>query len=170
MTSTEHTQNQDRKAGPPDAPEERPASLDRLNVLVGEWQAEATFGAGFLGPGTPETTSRGRTTFEWLAGRYFLTQRSVNEEPIPSAISIIGVGEVPDAFVQHYHDSRGVSRDYQLTLDGRQLKIWREAPGFWQRYTGLIAEDGSTITGAWEGSPDGQAWRHDFDLVFVKSS
>jgi hypothetical protein len=31
---------------PADVPGERPASLDRLDVLVGQWAVEATFGAG----------------------------------------------------------------------------------------------------------------------------
>jgi hypothetical protein len=155
---------------PGDVPAERPGWLDRLDVLVGRWDMEATFQAGFFGPGSPAVTGRGQTTFEWLDGRFFLTQRFVNEHPAaPSGIAIIGISPEPGSFTQHYYDSRGVARVYQMTLDGQVWKLWRQAPGFWQRYTGVISEDGSTITGAWEASADGQEWQHDFALTYIKA-
>ena len=156
---------------PGDVPAERPTSLDRLDALIGDWEMEATFGAGYFGPGTSARTGRGgRTTFDWLEGRFFLTQRFVNEHPAaPSGIAIIGPGEQPGTFSQHYYDSRGVARVYHMTLDGGEWKIWRQAPGFWQRYTGMISDDGTTITGAWEGSPDGREWTHDFGLTYTKT-
>lgn len=153
---------------PGDIPAERPDSLDRLNVLIGQWETEASFEAGFFGPGAPPVTGRGRTTFEWLAGRFFLTQRFVNEHPAaPSGIAIIGAADL-QTFEQHYFDSRGVARVYQMSLDGGIWKLWREAPGFWQRYTREISEDGTTIKGAWQASEDGHKWRHDFDLTYIK--
>jgi hypothetical protein len=155
---------------PDDIPAERPAWLDRLDVLTGQWEMAASFEAGYFGPGTPPFTGHGgRTTFEWLEGRFFLTQRFVNEHPAaPSGIAIIGAGADPETFEQHYYDSRGVARVYQMSLDGEVWKLWREAPAFWQRYTGEISEDGTTIKGAWEGSADGQEWKHDFGLTYIK--
>lgn len=155
---------------PGDVPAGRPAWLDRLAVLTGQWEMEATFEAGYFSPDSPAITGRGaQTTFEWLDGRFFLTQRFTSEQPAaPSGIAIIGAGPEPGTFTQHYYDSRGVTRSYQMALDGRTWKLWREAPGFWQRYTGLIAGDGNTITGAWEGSADGQDWKHDFGLTYIK--
>ena len=174
MTSTEKPHDHDQQVAadsPGDIPGERPVSLDDLNVLVGQWEMEATVNAGFFGPGSPEITGRGRTTFQWLDGRLFLTQHFVNEHPAaPSGIAIIGPGEERNTFAQHYYDSRGVARVYQMTVEGRELKLWREAPGFWQRYTGVISEDGTTITGAWEASANGREWRHDFDLTYVKTT
>jgi hypothetical protein len=142
---------------PGDVPAGRPAWLDRLDGLIGQREMEASFAAGYFGPGIPPMTGRGgRTTFEWLEGRFFLTQRFVNEHPAaPSGIAIIGAGTGPQTFEQHYYDSRGVARVYQMSLDGRVWKLWREAPGFWQCYTGQISDDGTTIKGAWEGSADG---------------
>ena len=152
-------------------PTQRPASLDRLDVLVGRWEMEASFGPGRFGPGTPAITSRGGlTTFEWLQGRFFLIQRFVVDQPgAPSGIAIIGPGEKPETWSQHYYDSRGVARVYHMSLVGGVLRIWREAPGFWQRYTGVLAGDGATIKGAWEGSADGQDWKHDFGLTYIKT-
>jgi hypothetical protein len=57
-----------------------------------------------------------------------------------------------------------------MTIDGGILKLWREAPGFWQRYTGVISGDGTTITGAWECSADGREWKHDFGLTYIKAA
>jgi hypothetical protein len=39
---------------------------------------------------------------------------------------------------------------------------------FWQRFTGELSPDGSTITGRWETSQDGSTWEHDFDLIYRK--
>ena len=157
---------------PGGVPATRPASLDRLDVLAGEWEMEATFEAGYFGPGSPPVTRRGgRTRFEWLDGRFFLTQRFTIEDPAaPSGIAIIGAGPEPGAFTQHYYDSRGVARTYQMTLNAGIWKLWREAPGFWQRFTGVISGDGLTITGAWEASADGREWTHDFGLAYLKAA
>ena len=76
---------------------------------------------------------RGHTTFEWLAGRQFLIQRSHYDHPdIPDAIAIIGVtGEQADGehLSMHYFDSRGVYRVYAVSLDDGQWRFWREDPG-----------------------------------------
>lgn len=156
---------------PGDIPTERPAALSRLDVLVGEWDVEASFEAGFFGPGSPAVTARGgRTTFNWLDGEFFLIQRTRAGDPAaPSGIMVIGTGDDPDTFQQHYYDSRGVARVYQMSLNGGMWKLWREAPGFWQRFTGVFSEDGKTIRGAWEKSVDGSAWEHDFDLTYVRA-
>ncbi|BCB91713.1 hypothetical protein [Phytohabitans suffuscus] len=156
---------------PPDVPDERPAWLDHLDVLVGAWDTMATFDAGFLGPGTPATAAAGRTTFEWLDGRRFLVQRVDNEHPdFPRALTVVGAGAEPDTFTQRYYDSRGVERVYGMGFDGRRWRLWRESPGFWQRYTGVLSGDGRTITGAWEASADGREWRHDFGLTHTRAA
>jgi hypothetical protein len=146
-------------------------SLDRLEVLIGQWEMAASFEAGYFGPGSPAVTSGGgRVTFEWLEGRFFLTQRFVVEHPAaPSGMAIIGVTGEPGIFSQHYYDSRGVARVYQMSLDGGIWKVWRNAAGFCQRFTGVISGDGSAIKGAWEASADGREWRHDFGLNYVKA-
>jgi hypothetical protein len=173
MTTTGEPQDQTPAAhpdSPGDVPAGRPLSLDRLDALIGRWEMEATFDAGYFGPGSAAIAQRGgRTTFEWLEGRFFLTQRFVTEHPAaPSGIAIIGAGAEPETFTQHYYDSRGVARIYQMTLDGGVWRLWRDAPGFWQRYTGMISGDGNRITGAWEGSADGREWKHDFGLSYIK--
>jgi hypothetical protein len=62
---------------------------------------EASFAAGFFGPGTPAIIGRdGRTTFEWLEGRFFLIQRVDIEQPASSLIAIIGAHPGQETFSQ----------------------------------------------------------------------
>ena len=131
---------------------------------------EASFEGDYFAPGSPPFTARGgRTTFEWLVGTFFLVQRFAWDNPAaPSGIAIIGPAPQTEAFVQHYYDSRGVARVYQMSLNEGGWKLWREAPGFWQRFSGVFSTDGATVRGVWEGSHDGGQWKHDFALTYIK--
>jgi hypothetical protein len=137
--------------------------LGALSALVGEW---------VLGdPSAPV----GRTSFSWLEGQRFLVQRWTVEIPgAPDGIAIIGIDATSQELVQHYFDSRGVARVYQMTLKDDVWTLWRSDPDFSQRFTGAISTDGSTITGAWEtgppnASPAGATWTHDFDIIYTKA-
>jgi hypothetical protein len=165
MESPMTSNDQSHPAGPaPDeVPAERPASLDALDVLVGEWDTQLRF------PGDPPVTGHGRTTFEWLEGRFFLIQRVSTGQPEgPGAITITGPGP-GGTFLQNFFDNRGVQRVYQMSLDGGSWRLWRESLGFWQRFLGTLSPDGQVITGSWEKSPDGASWQHDFDLIYTKT-
>jgi hypothetical protein len=71
----------------------------------------------------------------------------------------------------NYFDSRGVKRIYQTSLDGRVWKIWRDDPDdFSQRFSGTLAEDGRTISAAWEKCMDGETWEFDFEMIYTKVS
>jgi len=86
----------------------------------------------------------------------------------PSATLIIGRDESSEAYTVLHCDSRGVSRVYQMSFAGSVWKMWRRAPGFWQRFSGTLADDGSSIRAAWKKSADGAGWEHDFDLIYRK--
>ncbi|MFI6170455.1 hypothetical protein ACIBCN_26990 [Nocardia sp. NPDC051052] len=156
-------------AQPSDIPDDRDATLDRLEPLVGRWEVEASFEAGFFGPDTPAVTDRSaRTTFEWMKTKRFLVERStVDNRMAPDAIVIIGV-DGDGEFIRHYYDSRGVSRTYQMSLNQDTLRMWRTESGFSQRFTGTFSADGNKITGAWEKSADGTTWEHDFNLTYFR--
>jgi len=47
-------------------------------------------------------------------------------------------------------------------------KLWREASGFWQCYTGVFSGDGRMIEGGGEGSAEGPRPKHDVDLNYVR--
>lgn len=53
--------------------------------------------------------------------------------------------------------------------EGDSWRLWRAAPGFHQRFTGRLSEDGQTIRGRWEMSEDGREWRTDFDLTYTRT-
>jgi hypothetical protein len=132
--------------------------LEALSVLVGEWE--------FGSPQFPG--GRGRAVFEWLDGGAFLIQRSSAPDPIPDATLIFGIDEPEESHTVLYYDQRGVSRVYRGTLSEGTWRLWRDAPGFYQRFIGRVAEDGGGISGAWESSSDGASWEHDFDLTYTK--
>ena len=127
-------------------------ALKHLEVLVGEWEMGSS-----LYPG-----QYGRVTFEWLEGGAFLVERMAD-----NAIWIIGRDESAQTYCMLYFDSRGVSRIYEMSLEGVVWKVWRNSPRFSQRFTGAF-DDGNTITGHWEKSDDGSNWEHDFDVTYTK--
>jgi hypothetical protein len=143
-------------------PDSNPA-LDRLDALVGGWALEAGPPGGDPWPG------EARVSFEWLEGGRFLIQRwSVDLPEAPDGIAIIGPGEEPDTFRQHYFDSRGVERVYEMTLADGVWKLWRDSPEFPQRFEGRFSDDGETIEGRWEKAEDGSTWEIDFDFTYRK--
>src|SRR5438034_21202 len=95
----------------------RHPALGHLDVLVGEWETEATHSL------LPGAVIHGRATFEWLEGGHFLIWRAQNDHPaVPNAIALLGGGpsggeastDVDGGLAMHYFDSRGVVRVYQM--------------------------------------------------------
>jgi len=142
---------------------------EHLDRLVGEWDVVVTVDG--------QTMGTSRSTFEWLDGGRLLVQRSVLlkagspewEEHAPrSAVMVIGWDdERGDELYQLYSDARGVSRIYRTSIDAVEWRIWRDAPGFNQRFIGEFNAD--TIDGRWEMSEDGHDWRVDFPLTYTRS-
>lgn len=143
-----------------------PDPLASLDVLVGEWTMTASLSPDANAP-------RAGTSFEWLPGRRFLIQRwQVDHPQAPDGIAIIGLAADGSGLEQHYFDSRGVARVYRMTFADRLWTLERvaEAPDFCQRFTGTVADDGSSIAGAWESSADGSNWADDFTLTYSRKS
>jgi hypothetical protein len=111
----------------------------------------------------------GRTSFEWLEGRHFLIGRSRNEHPdFPDGLTVLGADG--EALAMHYYDSRGVERIYRTRLSEGVWRIWRDAEGFSQRFTGTLSDDGDTITGRWQLSRDGASWDDDLEITYRRSA
>jgi hypothetical protein len=88
----------------------------------------------------------GTITFEWLEGGHVIIQRSHNDHALfPDAISVIGRPEAGGGLVMEYFDSRGVRRTYSVSLEEGVLRIWRDHPGFDQRFAATLGP------GAFEG-------------------
>jgi hypothetical protein len=143
----------------------RDPALEPLEALVGEWTMEAG------PPGGPAWPGEARVSFEWLEGRTFLIERWTIEMPeAPDGIAIIGAGGEAGGLRQHYFDSRGVHRTYEMSLTDGVWKLWRDSPDpFPQRFTGTFADDGRTITGRWEKAEDDGHWDIDFDLTYRRA-
>ena len=133
--------------------------LEGLDALLGEWTVAV--------PGIAE---KGTATFEWLEGGGFLIWRSTIDRPeFPNGISIIGATAADGGLQQHYFDSRGVARVFEMSLEDGIWTLWREGPDWPQRYVGEFSDDGNTISGAWErGESLGAPLQHDFDLNYTR--
>ena len=95
--------------------------------------------------------------------------RQGNRETDPAfAIWTISRDETTKEYAMLYFDNRNVSRIYQMSLDRGTWKIWRDAPGFSQRFQGTISKDGKLIHASWEKSTDGKTWEHDFDMTYTR--
>lgn len=147
-------------------------SLQILGRLVGNWTTEATH------PAMPGVVVRGTVVTEWLEGEQFVIQRLRNDHPdFPDAIAIIGATDrdradaesANGALTMHYFDSRGVFRVYQTAIDNNTWTIWREAPGFSQRFTGTFAADGGSIAGLWQLNQDGSHWEDDVRIDYRRA-
>jgi hypothetical protein len=134
-------------------------TLTQLEALIGEWDVKVPQFPG----------QRGRANFEWLEGGAHLRFYAEAPDPAPTATWIIGRDDSSETYTALYYDSRGVSRVYQMSFSDGVWKLWREAPGFWQRFSGKLSDDGRSIRGAWEQSPDGSSWKHDFDLIYTRA-
>jgi hypothetical protein len=149
--------------------------MDHLEPLIGEWRMEAVFPSTSPAAGM-EAEGVALTVFEWMAGRQFVVQRwEVPHPAAPSGIAIIGRDTSRSGYLQHYFDSRGVARVYEMGFgEGRWRLSRTEADfsplDFAQRYSGAFSEDGSEIRGNWELSTDGSEWEHDFELTYTRNS
>ena len=141
-------------------------ALERLRVFVGEWNIEITSMSFHPDPSAVE---RGHTSFDWLEGTAFLLQRSEISNPDwPRSIAVIGPDDGTGTYNMLYFDSRGVSRIYQMSLSGDTWKLWRDFPGFSQRFIGTFSDDRNTISARWEKSRDGSNWELDFKLTYTR--
>ncbi|WP_131737298.1 hypothetical protein [Actinomadura roseirufa] len=134
-------------------------ALNDLDALIGEWDVAVPM----------LTTARGRVRVERAEGGAFLRLRSEAPAPVPSSTMMIGRDDASGAYTALYHDSRGVSRLYQMGFAGGVWTMWRAAPGFHQRFSGTLSGDGSEIRASWERSEDGSSWALDFDLTYTRT-
>ena len=151
---------------PPSQP--NPA-LKALEGLVGEWEMELS-NASFLPPSSGSVKGP-PVFFSWGEDGAFLLMRMGDKSPgPPQALWLIHRDDSAPNYIVLYYDARNVSRIYEMSWQGQLWKMWRQAPGFWQRYEGRVSKDGKTITAHWEKSQDGTTWEHDFDVKYTRLS
>ncbi len=141
-------------------------ALEALSPFLGEWEIEIT---NMSFNSDPFAAVQGRSTFDWLDGGAFLIQHSeISASDFPQSTGVIGADDEVATYRMLYYDVRGVSRIYRMTFSGGIWTLWRDSPGFHQRFHGTFSEDGNTITARWERSSDGSNWQHDFALTYTK--
>jgi hypothetical protein len=137
---------------------ERDSALAPFQALIGTWDTEATHPAF-------DAVVPGSVTFEWLEGGRFLVQRSRNDhELFPDAIGVIGAPEAGEGLVLEYFDSRGVRRTYGVSLEDGVLRIWRDAPGFDQRFSATLGDD--AFEGLWQLAQTPGDWEDDLAVSY----
>lgn len=138
-------------------------ALAPLAFLIGRWR---TVGAHPLIPGV---TVHGEATFAWAEGGAFLAMHTRVDEPqIPSGIAYIGSDDAVGSFHMLYFDERGVSRKYDVTIDGLTVSWSRESPTFSQRFTITGAPDGRSMRGEGAMSRDGKPWEPDLAMTYTR--
>ncbi|MGN9779482.1 hypothetical protein ACTMS0_27580 [Micromonospora sp. H33] len=148
----------------------RHPALARLDVLVGRWTVQ------------PKVEGLGAawTEFAWQDGGQFLRQISDVDSISASApqawrdnapfpiTAVIGLDDAAEDFTMLYADGRGVHRVYRMTLGAGEWVLWRDAPGFHQRFTATLSPGEDRIDGRWEMSKDGTTWHLDFELSYLR--
>jgi hypothetical protein len=138
-------------------------ALEPFEPLIGVWSTTGTH------PLVPNVVFHGRCVFEWINGGAFLLMRTSTVEPeIPDGVAIFGSDDALSTVTMLYFDERGVSRRYDASMNGGVMRWWREAPGFSQRFTCIVAADGQTMDGRGELSRDGTTWERDLALSYSR--
>ena len=136
--------------------------LQTLEPLVGEWATEANFA-------DRDDVYRGTTTFAWFQNASYLIQHAAMDDPIfHKGIMLFGPAVGGGRVVQHYFDSRGIARIYDVSFEDGVLRLWRDDPDFAQRFSGRFSDDGNAIEGAWEICQPGESWKHDFAFSYTR--
>jgi hypothetical protein len=136
--------------------------LEPFQVFVGEWNTIATHRL------LPDTTLHGAVSFAWLQrGAFVMMQTQTVETGFPTNICIFG-SDATGGYTMLYFDERGISRIFEATLQDNVWKLWITAPGFSQRFTGILADNGDTIDGVWELSGDDSTWKRTVALKYTR--
>ena len=144
--------------------------MKALDVLVGDWSMAAK------PPDAEPWPGGGTISFAWLNDAWLIQRWEIDLPEAPDGIAVLGPKDAPASgedsaesgeLVQHYFDSRGVHRVYEMSFEGRTWKLWREGEPFDQRMTAEVSEDGRSIAGRWERVEKGE-WIVDFDLTYTR--
>jgi hypothetical protein len=138
-------------------------SLKPFKVLIGNWQTTGSH------PYLPGVTLQGHTSFDWLEGGAFLIMHAEIENPkFPDGVEIYGSDDESKNFFMLHFDERGISRKYDVSMYGNQLKWWRDDPNFSQRFTLTVEDNGNKMISKGEMSREGAPWEDDLTLNFER--
>jgi hypothetical protein len=128
-------------------------SLDRL---LGTWNVTMQHVA------VPEPVAAQQKYERVLDGAFVMLHWTYDHPDFPDAIALL------DERTFHYFDVRGVTRDFDLTIDDAGWTMIRRDEDFWQRSAAAFV-GGDAMEGTGENSFDGGAtWQHDFAMTWVR--
>jgi hypothetical protein len=145
-STTVTPQEQAAEAQQPPMPD---PALRKLDRYVGTWEMTGRT------VGSDTDNVKGRTTFEWLPGGFFLQQRiSLDFAGYQvEGLELIGydpeTGRFPSTV---YSNGIGQPLPYWYEVDGDNLKIRTDTLG--ATFTGSWSEDGRKFAGGWRPDPD----------------
>jgi hypothetical protein len=121
-------------------------------------------------PSKPSVTLLGRMSFRWFKDGAFLVMRTqFDDKVMPDSRFFIGKDDAANEFTASYFDVRGVFRIYQMSFDWGVWRMWRDVPGFSQRFEGKVSQKGGVIAAFWEKSADDVHWQGDFAINYTKA-
>ena len=140
-------------------------ALQPFQVLIGKWKATGTH------PYLPNKALQGKASFEWLEDGAFIIMRSeIQDEHIPKGVAIFGSDDSKGKYYMLYFDDRGVSRKYNISMDDKEWKWWRDDSEFSQRFTVTISDDGMTMKSKGEMKKGNSEWEADLSLTYTKQA
>lgn len=116
-----------------------------------------------------EAELHGEVHFEWIEGGAFMKMTSTIDHPkFPDGVSIFGSDNERDKIYILYFDERGVSRQLDFSMEGKQFKWWHDSTEFAQRFTVDVSEDRNTMVGHGHMRRNGGDWEKDLDLTYTR--
>jgi hypothetical protein len=133
------------------------SATSALLPLIGEWQTTMLF---------PGQTLEGEASFDWLSpgGLVAMRSKTLGAWLPPAAVAVIGHDDDTARWSMVYHDDRGVSRIYAMTIESGNWTLECKPEGFFQRFHATI--ENGRIEGAWTKSYDGENWEDDFRILY----
>jgi hypothetical protein len=144
-----------------------------LERLVGQWEFELVPGGRVAATGHVDARmDESRTFLVWTAEGSVGADapREWHENWPTRSDFIVGFDDASGAMTALTSDIRGVHRIYEMSLTDSEWRIWRNAPGFHQRFLGRFDAAGDTIESLWEKSEDGVAWTTDFEGTYRRQT
>ena len=144
----------------------RPDALAFLDGYVGQWTVTLT-DAWFLD--SREVTVHGAATFAWQDEGLLRFHWTMEDEEGSWTVYVIGYSEPQDRFTALTYDYRGVSRIFEMTVDGTSWTMLREDPDFHQRVTWRLDGPDRILAQPFASEDEGATWRKDFDLILERA-
>ena len=102
---------------------------ETLEPLIGAWSMAVVMPGEKRPDALPDIGAR--VTFDWLGASAFVIERwTVPIPEAPDGLAMIGWDAGRGTFLQHYFDTRGVARVYEMSFDRNVWKLARTKPDF----------------------------------------